>query len=160
MAQVALFLEQLISAPLTAIVHAQKDSAKATLDFLLSHLVEKEEAGKKKKVPLSVEFSYTQALQDPETGKIQILPMKISIPVLTLVPLPYISVDEAEIEFKAKIVAFKEGKFFAVYSHASADLSAELNVKIRAKRLEVPEGIAKTITALSNSIPVTKDEGI
>ncbi|MEM0202415.1 MAG: DUF2589 domain-containing protein [Archaeoglobaceae archaeon] len=158
MTQTALLLEQIISAPLTAIVHAQRDTAKATLDFLLSQLVEKEEAGKKKRVPLSVEFSYTQVLQDPETGKLQTLPMKMSIPILTLVPLPYISVDEAEIEFKAKVVAFREGKFFAVYQ-ASADISAELNVKIRAKRVDVPEGMARAITALSNSIPVMKDEG-
>lgn len=154
----------MISAPLTAIIQAQKESATATLQFLLSQLEEKEEAGKRKKFPTALEFSYSQILQDPETGKIEPIPMKISIPILTLIPIPYISIDEAEIDFKAKIVATKQEKqlpvLYAVYgSKVSVDLTAELNVKIKAKRADLPEGVAKMITTLSNSIPVSKDEG-
>lgn len=154
----------MISAPLTAIIQAQKESATATLQFLLSQLEEKEEAGKRKKFPTALEFSYSQILQDPETGKIEPIPMKISIPILTLIPIPYISIDEAEIDFKAKIVATKQEKqlpvLYAVYgSKVSVDLTAELNLKIKAKRADLPEGVAKMITTLSNSIPVSKDEG-
>ncbi|MCS7130292.1 MAG: DUF2589 domain-containing protein [Archaeoglobaceae archaeon] len=164
MPDIPLRLEQMISAPLTAIIQAQKESATATLQFLLSQLEEKEEAGKRKKFPTALEFSYSQILQDPETGKIEPIPMKISIPILTLIPIPYISIDEAEIDFKAKIVATKQEKqlpvLYAVYgSKVSVDLTAELNVKIKAKRADLPEGVAKMITTLSNSIPVSKDEG-
>lgn len=164
----ALLLEQIISAPLIAIIHAQKESAIATLQFLISQMEEREELGRRKKVPLTLDFNYSQILQDPETGRIEVLPMKMSIPVLTLVPIPYISIDEAELEFKAKIVTSKireeKGiKFVSLYaaygSKADVDLSGELNVKIKAKRTDIPEGVAKMITALSNSIPVMKDEG-
>ncbi|MDI9643514.1 MAG: DUF2589 domain-containing protein [Archaeoglobaceae archaeon] len=164
----ALLLEQIISAPLTAIIQAQKESAIATLQFLLSQMEEREEAGRRKNFPISFELSYTQVLQNPETGQIEAFPMRMSIPVVTLVPIPYISVDEAEIEFNAKIITSKireeKGlKFVSLYaaygSKTNVDLSGELHVKIKAKRADIPEGVAKMITALSNSIPVTKDEG-
>jgi len=164
----ALLLEQIVSAPLTAIIQAQKESAIATLQFLLSQMEEREEAGKRKKVPITLDFNYTQVLQDPDTGKVEAVPLKMSVPVLTLVPIPYISIEEAEIEFKAKIVASKirEEKglkfvsLYAVYgSKGNVELGGELNVKIKAKRVDIPEGVAKMITALSNSIPVMRDEG-
>ncbi|MEM2191515.1 MAG: DUF2589 domain-containing protein [Archaeoglobaceae archaeon] len=178
MPETPLYLEQIISAPLTAIIQAQKESAIATLQFLLSQMEEREEAGRRKKVPVTLEFSYTQTVQNPDTGQIEAIPLKMSIPVLTLVPIPFISIEEAELDFKAKIVAtkFKEEKeiklpalfkeklplptLYAVYgSKANSDLTGELNIKIKAKRIDVPEGMAKMLTALSNSIPVTKDEG-
>lgn len=164
----ALLLEQIVSAPLTAIIQAQKESAIATLQFLLSQMEEREEAGKRKKVPITLDFNYNQVLQDPDTGKVEAVPLKMSVPVLTLVPIPYISIEEAEIEFKAKIVASKirEEKglkfvsLYAVYgSKGNVELGGELNVKIKAKRVDIPEGVAKMITALSNSIPVMRDEG-
>lgn len=170
MPEIPLYLEQIISAPLIAIIKAQRESAIATLQFLLSQMEEKEEAGKRKKVPVALEFSFTQTVQNPDTGQMEAMPMNMSIPVVTLVPIPYISVEEAELEFKAKIVAtkLKEEKevklalpvLYAVYgSKANSDLTGEMNVKIKAKRIDVPEGMAKMLTTLSNSIPVTKDEG-
>ncbi len=164
----ALLLEQIISAPLIAIVHAQKESAVSTLQFLISQMEEREEAGKKKKIPLMLDFSYTQILQDPESGKIEAVPMKMSIPIVTLVPIPYISIDEAELEFKAKIVTskvredkgLKSVSLYAIYgAKEDFDLSGELRVKIKAKRTDIPEGLARMVTALSNSIPVVRDEG-
>jgi len=44
---------------------------------------------------------------------------RVKIPLLTLVPVPYLSIDEAEIDFSAKIVATskqQKGKFVPLYA--------------------------------------------
>ena len=154
---VALLLEQIIASPLRALVDAQSESARATVDFIMS-LMKKEE---KRVVPEAVELSYVQIIQDAETGELKPEEHRLSIPLVTLVPIPYISVDEAEIEFDAKIIATKPRServkavpLYAVYASKAArvDFSGEMHIKIKAKRVDVPEGVARMITALSTSL--------
>ncbi|NOY12063.1 MAG: DUF2589 domain-containing protein, partial [Archaeoglobi archaeon] len=68
---------------------------------------------------------------------------------------------EVEIEFDAKIVAVRPEKkvvqLYAIYAPRSSsrvDLSGEMHVKIKARRADVPEGIARMLTALANSLGV------
>ncbi len=154
---VALLLEQIIASPLRAIVDAQSESAKATVEFIMGLMKEEGE----KLVPESVGLKYVRIIQDAETGEFKPEEQGLDIPLVTLVPIPYISVDEAEIEFDAKIVAAKpknEGvkavPLYAAYASKAArmGLSGEIHIKIKARRVDVPEGIARMITALSSSL--------
>ncbi|MBO8180108.1 MAG: DUF2589 domain-containing protein [Archaeoglobus sp.] len=159
----ALLLEQIIASPLKAIVDAQSESANATVDFLLSLM----DMDGERTIPKSVQVVYNQTYLDPESGELKQEAQKLSIPLVTLVPIPYISVDEADIEFKAKIVAAKPvaGRkavpLYAVYASkqtSKVDVSGDLHIRIKAKRADVPEGIARMITALSNSLNITGEE--
>ncbi len=152
---VALLLEQIIASPLRAIVDAQSESAKATVDFITSLMKREGET----LTPESVELKYAQIVQDAGTGELKPEEQKLDIPLVTLVPIPYISVDEAEIEFDAKIVAARPERgvrtvpIYATYaSKTKVDFSGEMHIKIKAKRADVPEGIAKMITALGASL--------
>ncbi|NOY11504.1 MAG: DUF2589 domain-containing protein, partial [Archaeoglobi archaeon] len=102
----AVLLQQIISSPLRAVIDAQEESAKATLDFIASTMEKK--AGKL--VPKAVNVGYTQAYIDPDTGELKTEDLTLSVPLVTMVPIPYISVDEVEIEFDAKIVAVRPEK--------------------------------------------------
>ncbi|AIG97234.1 MULTISPECIES: DUF2589 domain-containing protein [Archaeoglobus] len=155
MVNVALLLDQIIATPLRSMVEAQQESANATVEFLTSLI---DENGK----PKGIELAYEQTVFDPERGAVS-EKNRVKIPLLTLVPVPYLSIDEAEIDFSAKIVATskqQKGKFvplYAVYApkaETKTDLNGELNIKIKVKRTEIPEGIARMITVLSNSITV------
>ncbi|RUM35003.1 MAG: hypothetical protein DSY33_00690 [Archaeoglobus sp.] len=152
---VALLLEQIIASPLRAIVDAQSESARATVEFITSLM--KKEGGRL--VPESVEIKYTQVIQDVETGELKPEEQKMDVPLITLVPIPYISVDEAEVEFDAKIIAanierrVKAVPIYATYAGKErTDLSGNIHIKIKAKRVDVPEGVARMITTLSNSL--------
>lgn len=157
----ALMLEELIAAPLRALVDGQVASADATINFLLS--LTKEEDNKR--IPETLMITYEQVLQDPETGKLEPQKQTLAIPILSLIPLPYISIDESEIEFDAKIVTTKKDEaskrsiIYAIYaSKSNTDVTSEMHVKIKAKRSEIPEGLAKMLTILSN--PSVKQEEV
>ncbi|RLI78098.1 hypothetical protein DRP05_08345 [Archaeoglobales archaeon] len=159
---VALLLEQIIATPLRAIIDAQTESAKATVDFLMS-LMKKEGD---ETVPETIIIQYEQLIQNVETRKLEREKQKLIIPLLTLVPIPYMSIDEAEIEFDTKIVATKptEGEavpIYAVYTRKATpgvDFRGELHIKITARRTDIPEGMAKMITALSNPLVTTGEK--
>nr|WP_230972451.1 DUF2589 domain-containing protein [Archaeoglobus neptunius] len=162
-ANFALLLEQIIASPLKAVVDAQSESAKATVNFLFSLM---EEDGEKV-VPKSVVVAYQQAFLDPDSGKVKQVEQRIGVPLVTLVPIPYISVDEAEIEFDAKVVAAgpsaEKGAvpIYAVYAGrltSRVDVSGELHLKIKARRSDIPEGIARMITVLANSQNISAEE--
>ena len=160
---IALLLEQIIASPLKAVIDAQEESARATMEFIAGMMDRKNG----KLVPRSMEVSYSQAYVDADSGDLREEKQTLSVPLVTLVPIPYISVDEVEIDFDAKIVAAKPKKeikavsLYAVYasrSTSSLDLSGEMHVKIKAKRADIPEGVAKLITTLSNSLSIAGEE--
>ena len=87
---IALMLDQIIATPLRSMIEAQQESANATVEFLTS-LIDKN--GK----PKGIELAYEQTIFDPERGPTTER-NKLNIPLLTLVPVPYLSIYEAEID--------------------------------------------------------------
>lgn len=164
---VALQLEQVIAAPLRALVDAQKETAAATHDFLLQ--LTKIENGKR--VLETLNFTFERMIHDQYSGDIKIVKQLLSIPLISMLPVPYINVDEAEINFNAKIIDIKKEetsatsslrgvKLYATYASrnvSTIDFSSEINIKIKIKRSEIPEGLAKTLTILSDAIIKTEE---
>jgi hypothetical protein len=84
----------LIGGPLEAAIKAQTTAAKSTWEFIQEvGLYEDKDTGEKKAV--NVTFTYQR------DGELQ----KLIVPILVIVPIPCIEVNEINIDFKAKINA-------------------------------------------------------
>lgn len=90
----AIPFSSIISGPLTACIEAQAMAAKTTWDFIQEvGLNVNPETGEKTAV--SVSFSFMQG------GRM----MQVNVPLLTIVPIPYIAINSVDINFKASISA-------------------------------------------------------
>lgn len=92
----ALPFGNIIGAPLKACIEAQAMAAQTSWKFIQEvGLQNNEESGEKEVVNVSFLFE--------EQGKMS----RISIPLLTIIPIPYIAVEKVDISFKANIMASK-----------------------------------------------------
>ena len=90
----AIPFSSIISGPLTACIEAQAMAAKTTWDFIQEvGLNTNPETGEKTAV--NVSFSFMQG------GRM----MQVNVPLLTIVPIPYIAINSVDINFKASISA-------------------------------------------------------
>jgi Protein of unknown function (DUF2589) len=186
--------ESMIGGPLCAVVRAQAMSALTTANFIKdvgfkpvaqTSDFDKQIVGD----PVMVEFKY-QRLVSPATPKEGDIPkkdaryeeVKLSVPLLTMVPIPYIRVADTKISFKAKIDALervqadssvkvdskldaKAGWFFgsarlqvnAVYqqetkSETKVTRSYSMDVDVNAVQDEMPGGLERLLSILEASI--------
>jgi hypothetical protein len=99
----SLNFSSIIGGSLNAVVDAQAQSAKTTVDFIQNVGFKKNEDGSVGE-PYYVSFKYPKEVAPAENGKpAQIQVMEISVPILTIVPIPYIKVANAEIDLNVKI---------------------------------------------------------
>jgi hypothetical protein len=109
----------LIGAPLTAAVQAQSQAAKATIDFIMDVCFLPAAPGKDALAPTDgsppapeadvgaarlVKFSYKTTAVDPaDPTKTITKDAIITVPLLSVVPIPFFQIDEMTIDFVAKI---------------------------------------------------------
>lgn len=166
----------LIGGPLSAIVQAQAASAKSTVDFVNS--VGFDETG----APRTSVFTFTKPVTDPDDQTVLSETVKLSVPYLSMVPIPYIRIDEATIDFNAKITSLQSkdtASSMAVGANGTAkfgwgpfqaSLSASfsgqkqsssqdkttrtytMGVHVRAVQAEVPGGLDRILNILEESI--------
>lgn len=84
----------LIGGPLNAAVQAQAQAAKTTVDFINQVCLNTDANGQKSAV--TVTFSYQDGYGFLRT---------LTVPLITILPIPYIAVNEIDIDFKANISA-------------------------------------------------------
>lgn len=90
--------ENLIGGPLEAVVKAQERSSIATLNFLASKLIMDENGNVKNAV-----FKYKK--HGEVAGKVQEQDCELSVPTMTLVPIPSLRICEVTINFRAKLTS-------------------------------------------------------
>lgn len=116
----------LIGGPLNAIVESQAKSAITTANFI------REVAFDKNGKVVNVDFSYEKANANGSKQE-----FKLTVPFLTMLPVPYIKINEAVVEFNAKITSTTESSSssnFKTVVNASAGgswwfASAKINTK-------------------------------
>ncbi|MTI32113.1 DUF2589 domain-containing protein, partial [Xanthovirga aplysinae] len=98
----SLSLYQLIGAPLHALVEAEVQAVQSSLQYILTHGFEQngEEEGYGKLKMLTFTHKGTNS-NGQEVIK------ETSIPLLTLLPIPLLSIKNAELEFNLKVTDFK-----------------------------------------------------
>ncbi|MEZ4453343.1 MAG: DUF2589 domain-containing protein [Nannocystaceae bacterium] len=104
----------LIGAPLNAIIEAQAKAAITTANFVREVAFDKEG-----RAVLS-EFRYRRIGADGREEEVA-----LSVPFITMLPIPYITVERAEIEFNAKITSSRESSLSDAFS---AELGVGLDV--------------------------------
>lgn len=90
-----------VSGPLVAVVDAQAKAAMNTVNFINS--VGFTDEGSTKKATM-VEFSFDTV--NSTTG--EVITNKLTVPLLTIIPIPYLRVASCTIDFNAKISSVKK----------------------------------------------------
>lgn len=83
----------IIGGPLSACVNAQRLAAQSTIDFITSIGMKTDSEGKPTNEIVNVSLLYKRDGQQVE----------LTVPLLTIVPIPYIAIDTININFKAKL---------------------------------------------------------
>jgi hypothetical protein len=97
----------MIGGPLNAVIKAQAQSAITSVDFIKSVGFDKD--GKVEQV--AFEYMKTVPEKDAQgklTGNYKDVKQKLSVPLLTMLPIPFIRVEETTIDFNAKINSVQE----------------------------------------------------
>lgn len=145
-------LKDLISGPLVATIDADSISSRRYLNYLLDLTFESydRKTGKAGKMR-TLDFTYqTQDVGGPHT-------QRISIPLLTLVPLPLLQVKEADFDFDIQIVdalsADKDAAFSLKNGSSPEKEESTEGVKLRVSMAQASregkttEGVRKSLTA-------------
>jgi hypothetical protein len=100
-------LEYLLAAPLESVVRAQAMAARATAEFVGEVGFETDKDGVSR--VRTVEFEYIHPQSDPDQpGNRLDLPVRVQVPVLSLLTIPNVTVDEATVEMQLRIVAAQQ----------------------------------------------------
>ena len=163
----------LIGGPLQAAVEAQQMAAESTIEFI-------EKVGfdptPDSNALRNVTFTYAKENEGVEEN------FSLTVPLLAIVPIPFIRIDEVNIEFNAKLHdvvrsdaevssrfgisgevsarwGFGKARMRSSYSHTqksstSSTFEAEyqMNIKVRAGAAPMPEGMAKILDILESVI--------
>jgi len=124
--------ESMIGGPLVAVIKAQAQSATTSVDFIKSVGFTKSGTGDTAtEAPTMVTFSYDKVVNEERTkadGTKEIVPVSkkfnLTVPILTMLPIPFIRVEETTIDFNAKINSVEESS-----TASSHDLSVGLEAK-------------------------------
>lgn len=164
-------MEKLIGGPLTAAADASLMLANSTADFI--NKVGFDDSGKVR----TVAFSY-QKRSVNEDGSSNLDEMKVDVPMLAIVPIPNLQVDEVNVLFdmevkqsesskeatdlgagfsgSANLGLFKVSISGSVSSHKentrSSDNSAKYHVDVRATNHGTPEGLARVLDMMAANV--------
>lgn len=99
-------LEQLIGAPLRSLVLGQGIAAQATAEFVSE--VGFVSGGATEPAARMIDFTYVHPVPDPSNpGGVIDTPTRVSVPLLTVVPIPSVRIAEATVSFGADIIDAK-----------------------------------------------------
>ena len=139
----------LIGAPLEACVNAQAQAARTTYEYI-------------SEVGFDVKSEYEwEARTVSFTFMMEGVMKQITVPLLTILPLPYLQIDTVDISFTADVSVNSEGKMMAKVSNAtdseavkqsSLNFQSQIGIDIKASSAgNMPVGIAKLLDILGNS---------
>lgn len=137
----SLDFKNLIGGPLSAVVEAQAMAAESTVNFIKNMGFDQE--GNPQYVTFKYQKSATQAEGEAKQSD-QNEMMEMQVPFLTLIPIPFIRVDEATIDFNAKINAVNystktsDHKFDAGSDRRKGFIGRLLGIRLRT-RIRAPQ---------------------
>ncbi|MCM1982970.1 MULTISPECIES: DUF2589 domain-containing protein [Cyanophyceae] len=106
----ALPFGNLIGGPLVAAIEAQAKAARSSVEFIKSVAFKLDEDGNPTADVQMINFSYMQKSVDATSKEVTFKKATLEVPLLTIVPIPYIRIDDMTIQFKANISAESSSK--------------------------------------------------
>lgn len=121
-------LKQLIAGPLVATIEADALSSQKYLDYLMQVTFESYNpaTGETGKIR-TLNFGYTENVNGTEVKR------TVSIPLITLVPLPLLHIEEADFDFDIKIVDCITEKYDAAFDALRKINEAQRNLEEKSK---------------------------
>ncbi len=99
--------ESMIGGPLSAVVRAQAQSAVTSVDFIKAVGFNTDDDGNVTD-PVMVTFSYDKPVETTQadgTVVVEVKKFNLTVPFLTMLPIPFIRVEETTIDFNATLTA-------------------------------------------------------
>lgn len=161
----SLDFEAMIGGPLEAMIRAQAAAAVTSVDFIKEVGFENDDKG-----PTMVTFTYDKPVEttDPVSGAVtvEVKPFTLTVPFLTMLPIPFIRIEEATIDFNAKILSVQERKsaserLFKAALSAKAGWgwgSAKLKVSYSSKRTTSATSKTERTYSIAVHVRVRQDE--
>lgn len=106
----SLDFESMIGGPLNAVIKAQAQSAVTSVDFIKAVGFDTDDSGNITG-PTMVTFKYSKPVETKAAdGTVTVEPkdFTLTVPFLTMLPIPFIRVEETTIDFNAKITAVQQ----------------------------------------------------
>jgi hypothetical protein len=184
----SLDFENLIGGPLIAVVHAQAQAAMATVNFIKQVGFKPPSGGTQTTTeqttgePATISFSYKKMVPKADGSGEEEKSANLTVPFLSMLPIPYLRIEETEIDFLAKInsVQFRqvdtnlavtgelEAKAGWLWGSARLKVTTtyqrqtkegqtvtrdySMNVKVKAVQEEMPGGLDRLISLLESLI--------
>ncbi|WP_237058434.1 DUF2589 domain-containing protein [Microbulbifer sediminum] len=140
----------LIGAPMTAAVEAQALAAQSSIDFIRTVGFENMDDSAEWGATRHVNFTYT--VNDAETSTDRTA--DIRVPLLTIVPIPYLRIDDMTIDFTSKIT---EELVRTKKRDTSVDADASLNIKYSNFLSPVKVGFKASLSTKHSSSSATSN---
>lgn len=144
----------IIGGPLAACVRAQAEAAQTTIDFIRGFTMTNSELDPEGVEPITVTFTFI--MNGEKT--------RMTVPLMTIVPIPYMHIDYVNLNFTADITACDDGKMEAKYAtegytrteddEQSVSVESKMGINIRASTSSMPSGMAKMLEFFTNNLIV------
>lgn len=144
----------IIGGPLAACVRAQAEAAQTTIDFIRDFTMTNSELDPEGVEPITVTFTFI--MNGEKT--------RMTVPLMTIVPIPYMHIDYIDLNFTADITACDDGKIEAKYAtegytrteddEQSVSVESKMGINVRASTSSMPSGMAKMLEFFTNNLIV------
>lgn len=144
----------IIGGPLAACVRAQAEAAHTTIDFIRGFTMTNSELDPEGIEPITVTFTFI--MNGEKT--------RMTVPLMTIVPIPYMHIDYIDLNFTADITACDDGKMEAKYAtegytrtendEQSVSVESKMGINVRASTSSMPSGMAKMLEFFTNNLIV------
>ena len=144
----------IIGGPLAACVRAQAEAAQTTIDFIHGFTMTNSELDPEGVEPITVTFTFI--MNGEKT--------RMTVPLMTIVPIPYMHIDYIDLNFTADITACDDGKMEAKYAtegytrteddEQSVSVESKMGINVRASTSSMPSGMAKMLEFFTNNLIV------
>lgn len=142
----------IIGGPLSACIKAQKEASQSTLQYIREVMMTKSDVEFGAATPATVAFTF----------QIEGVKKIMTIPLLTLVPIPYIHIEDVDLSFTANITDCTTTSIKASYTspygenNKTEDFNTSIQnliqVDIHATTSEMPSGVAKLLEVFGNEL--------
>lgn len=144
----------ILGGPLAACVRAQAEAAQTTIDFIRGFTMTNSELDPEGVEPITVTFTFI--MNGEKT--------RMTVPLMTIVPIPYMHIDYIDLNFTADITACDDGKIEAKYAtegytrteddEQSVSVESKMGINVRASTSSMPSGMAKMLEFFTNNLIV------